>query len=373
MMHIQRSFVTYLVAKPSTTRYTANHMKSFLQKNWKIFLILLLVIGALVLWSNRRNAQKATASITTAAVKRQDFVKTLSSSGKTKAEKSVELKFQTSGKLTWVGVKEGASVSAYQALASLDTREVQKNLEKALRDYSNERNDFEESWRVTYNGKKPSDAFTDTVRRILQKNQWDLDQAVLDVELKALAVEFATLITPISGVVTRIDTPVSGVNITPATAVFAVADPTSLIFEASVDETDVGGLVLGQTATITLDAFPEATFSGTITYISYVSQQSSGGATVFPVKVAFTSPQNLRMGLNGDITIETNRTNDVLTVPTEAIREEKGKSYVYKKSDMKYEKVTVTTGIKNEDDVIITQGLQEGDMVVTKGFTNIPK
>ena len=348
-------------------------MKSFFIRYWKLIGVSLILVAGIIFWSNRAAAQKTAASITTVGVTKRNFTKTLSSSGKTKAEKAVELKFQASGKLTWVGVKEGDTVTAYQALAGLDRREVQKNLEKALRDYSSERNDFEQTWRVTYDGKTPNDAFNDTVKRILEKNQWDLEKAVLDVELKHLSLEFATLVTPIAGIITHIDTPVAGVNITPATAVFSVADPKSLIFEANVDETDVGGLTIGQQAAITLDAFPEATYSGTISYISYISQQSSGGATVFPVKITFASPQNLRIGLNGDITIVTDQKDDVLTVPTEAIREEKGETYVYKKLNGKYEKIKVTTGTKNEDEVIVIEGLTEGDTVVTKGFTNIPK
>lgn len=344
----------------------------FLRRYWKILLITIVIIMGLALWLNKNTEAKTAASITTAAVHRGNFVNVLSSSGKTKAEKSVELKFQTSGKLAWVGVKEGASVSAYQTVARLDSREVQKTLEKALRDYASQRNDFDQSG-LDSPAVKPSDAANDRLKRILQKNQWNLDKTVLDVELKNLAVEFSALTTPISGIVTRIDTPVAGVNITPASAVFAVADPASLVFEANVDETDVAGLTVGQSATIRLDAFPEATFSGTISYISYISQQSSGGATVFPVKISFSDPGNLRIGLNGDIEIETARENNVLMVPTEAIREEKGERYVYRKTDGKYEKVRVTTAAKNEDDIIVTEGLNDGDMVVTKGFSSIPK
>ena len=329
-----------------------------------------------MLWSNQASAQKIASSITTKTVKKQNFSTSLSSSGKTKAEKSVDLKFQASGKLTWVGVKEGESVRAYQAIASLDARDVQKNLQKSLRDYSSERNDFEEARQITY-GSQRTDAtnnlLNDTIKRILEKNQWDLEKSVLDVELKYLALEFSTLITPISGVVTHIDTPVSGVNITPATSVFSIADLQSLVFEANVDETDVGSLSIGQHATITLDAFPSATYSGVISYISYISEQSSGGATVFPVKISFEQPQNLRIGLNGDITIITNRENDVLTVPTEAIREEKGETFVYKKIKDAYKKTKIQTGLKNEDDIIVTAGLSEGDVVVTKGFANISK
>ena len=339
---------------------------------WKIFVVLLIVAFGITFLVKQNSAKKTAATITTVKVKKQNFVKMLSSSGKTKAEKSVDLKFQTSGKLTWVNVKEGDQVKAYQAIAGLDVREVQKNLEKALRDYSNERNDFEESRQITYGFKKTTDV-NDTIKRILEKNQWDLDKAVLDVELKHLAREYATLITPIAGIVTHVDTPVAGVNITPASAVFSIADPGSLVFEASVDETDVAAITVGHPASISLDAFPEATFSGTITYISYVSEQSSGGATVFPVKVSFDTPQNLRIGLNGDITIETDRQDNVLLVPTEAIREDKKGMYVYKKINGTYEIIRVTIGTKNEDDVIVTSGLNKGDSVVTRGFTNIPK
>src|SRR3990167_1886209 len=207
--------------------------------------------GGGVAYTKQKQTVNTASAVQTAVVERTTFTKTIASSGKTKASCATELKFQTSGKLTWVGVKEGDHVSAYHAIASLDRREVQKNLEKALRDYSSERNDFEEMWRVTYKGTKdPQTALTDTVKRILEKNQWDLEQAVTDVELKYLSLEYATLTTPIAGIVTRVDTPVAGVNITPSTAVFEVIDLDSLVFEASVDEVDAANIGVGKKATV---------------------------------------------------------------------------------------------------------------------------
>lgn len=318
--------------------------------------------------------KSANSTIQTAKAKRQLFVRSVSSSGKTRADKSADLKFQTSGKLTWVGVKEGDTVAAYQAIAGLDLRDVQKTLDKALRDYSSERNDFEEMWRVTYHGvQNPTTALTDTAKRILEKNQWDLDKAVLDVELKNLAVEYATLVTPIAGIVAHIDTPVPGVNITPATAVFEIVDPNSLVFQANIDEIDIGSLSLGQTASIALDAFPDSTFSGKVSYISFISETSSGGATVFPVKISFDDPQKLRIGLNGDVSIETTSIPDALLVPLEAIREQESGKFVYKKTGMSYTIVPVTTVEQNDTDVVITDGLSAGDVVVTKGFSYVAK
>jgi len=348
-------------------------MSEFLKKRWKWIVGFIICVGILAGWQRYAAAQSLAVTITTQKAKKTDFTKTLTSSGKTKADKAVDLKFQTSGKLSWVKVKEGDTVLAYQALAGLDIREVQKTLEKALRDYSSERNDFDQS-SLDSPAYKPSDAANDTVRRILEKNQWDLEKAVLDVELKHLAVEYSTLVTPIAGIVTHIDTPVPGINITPATAVFSVADPSSVIFEATVDETDITNLSIGQKATIMLDAYPDTSFTGTISYISYVAQQSSGGSTVFPVKISIDSGNTpIRIGLNGDIEIITEQTKNALVIPTESLREDDDGQYVFRKNDGSFKKVRVKPGSRNEDVVVIISGLSEGDLVVTKGFSSIPK
>lgn len=331
----------------------------------------IVLLGGGVAVRQKTVASKEVAAVQTAPVVHQNFIKTISSSGKTKATRQVDLKFQTSGRLTWVGVKEGDHVAAYQAIAALDPREVQKTLTKTLRDYSDTRNTFDETKLVTYNGHSPADSLNDTMRRILEQNQWDLDKAVLDVELKSLGVEYATLVTPIAGIVTSIDTSVAGINITPATAVFTVVDPASIAFEANADETDIGGLTLGQQAQITLDAFPNATFSGKISYISYASELSAGGATVFPVRISFDAPNDIKIGLNGDVTIDSINIPDALMVPIEAIREDTSGKYVYKKVGSTYEKSPVHTGEQNDTRVVVTTGLTEGEMVATRGFTNI--
>lgn len=332
--------------------------------------------GGGVAYTKKQQSVDTASVVKTAVVTRATFTKTVASSGKTKASRTAELKFQTSGKLIWVGVKEGDHVSAYQAIASLDSREVRKNLEKALRDYSSERNDFEETWRVTYKGmSNPDSALTDTVKRILQKNQWDLEKAVLDVELKHLSFEYATLVTPIAGIVTQVDTPVAGVNITPATAVFEVVDPDSLVFEASVDEVDVGVVAIGHDATVMLDAYPNTPFEGHISAIAYAAKSSSGGATVFPVEIAITSTSSstLRIGLNGDVSIRTSTLPDALIVPAESIRDEGDKWFVYKKTGTGYTKIFVDIGDRSDSNVVITSGVEEGDEIVVKGFANIQK
>lgn len=341
-----------------------------MKKIWIIVGIVVVVIVGIIFWRSRV-AQAAKADVTTAQVHRGSFAKSVQSSGKTKAKRATELKFQTSGRLAWVNVKEGDSVVAWQALAGLDQREVYKTLQKTLLDYSEQRNTFEDTRKYDFQANVPADAVNDQMKHLLEANQWDLDKSVLDVELKNLSVEFSTLITPIAGIVTHIDSPIAGVNITPATATFEVVDPGSLVFEAAVDETDVGTLSLGQEATITLDAFPEISFSAKLSYISYAAVTSTGGATVFPVEVALETDKPIRVGMNGDVTINTITQDNVLTVPLDAVREDDKGSYVFVKSGDKYIRTSVKLGSQNADTSVIFSGISEGDSVVTKGFATI--
>lgn len=332
-------------------------------------IIVILVIIALLLGFFIFKAKSASDKpLKTATVKRGNIVKSVSASGKVSSEEIVDLKFQTSGLLTWVGVKEGDTVSAWQALASLDVRELQKTLEKTLRTYSSQRNDFEEMNKVTYKDQMISTAVNDTVKRILEKNQWDLEKAVLDVELKDIALKFATLITPVSGILTHIDTPVAGINITPATAVFEVANPEKMIFKANIDEADIAGIQIDLPAKITLDAYPNEIFSGIVTKVSFASVQTSGGGTAFPVEISLPKNEQLKfkVGLSGDVEIVTQSKENILTIPSKAISENNGKSTVSVLKAGKTEKVIIKTGLTNNIDTEVVSGLEEGEKVITK-------
>ena len=72
-------------------------------------------------------ASKTNIKTDTARVKRGNLEEKLTISGTVEAEEKVTLRFQTSGRLNWVGVKEGDYVKKYQSVASLDQKEVKKN------------------------------------------------------------------------------------------------------------------------------------------------------------------------------------------------------------------------------------------------------
>jgi len=95
-------------------------MKKIL-KNKKIwFLIILLVVGGLIANSIIQSNKQKTSKETSITVTKQTVKETLSIAGTVDAEEKVTLRFQSSGLLAWVGVKEGDNVTKYQAIAGLD-------------------------------------------------------------------------------------------------------------------------------------------------------------------------------------------------------------------------------------------------------------
>lgn len=329
-------------------------------KIWQILIVIALIGFYFFYRQNSIQSKKAKEKKYT--VKKQTLKDILSLSGKIDAEEHVTLQFQTSGKLYWVGVKEGDFVKKYQGIASLDQREVQKKLEKNLYDYSKERRDFEEDKLVTYKDK----AITDTMRRVLEKNQFDLDKAVLDVELQNLTLEYTYLYTPIEGIVTKIDAPFAGVNVTPTGAQFEIVNPNTIFFSALADQTEVIKLRNGMTAEIEFDAYPETPVSAVIYSIAYTPKQGETG-TVYEVKLMLpgAGAEQYRLGMTGDVRFVLKEKKGTLAIPTSFIRSDNGKKYVYVLKNGKQEKTFITLGEEIDGSTEILKGLSAQDIIVS--------
>lgn len=301
------------------------------------------------------------------AVSKGDMEILTSASGVIKAEKDATLRFQTSGLLSWVGVQKGDAVRKGQAVASLDKRDLQKRFQKEMNDYLNERWDFEQT-QDDYKEIKENRLVTDSIKRILEKNQFDLNNSVLDVEIADLAVRFSTLTSPFEGIVVELDQPYAGVNVAPTSAFYRIIDPKSIYFEAKVDETDISKVKIGDRVKLFVDAYPEETFEGTVGKIDFSATTSSGGGTAYNAWIYFTNAENFRLGMNGDAEIIHSSLTDVLLVPISAFSEKGGKTFVWKLIDGKAQQVEIEIGNIGDEYIQVVSGLSEGDQVITSNI-----
>lgn len=343
-----------------TKRITGSFFKKII-RYWYISLIVIAVIGFFIYRSQSAKAKKPE---TTYTVKLETLKDILALSGKIDAEEKVSLHFQSGGRVSWVGVKEGDYVKKYQGIASLDTRQLQKSLDKYLNTYSKERRDFEQT--NDDNETKAialSEALRDEAKRTLENAQFDLNNSVIDVELQTIAKEYSYLYTPIEGIVTHAAVPAAGMNIN-LTDTFDVVNPETIYFAISADQTEVVKLTKGLEGTITLDAYPDEKVYGVIESIGYTPIEGETG-TVYEVKLNLDGNEKTRyrLGMTGDVEFILRTIPNSVAVPVEYILDENDKQYVYKNVNGKKEKVEVTTTDEYDGLVRVTKGLSEGDVI----------
>lgn len=334
---------------------------------WIVLATIFLSLTAFVLYRTGKLplVNKATEVRITHAAKK-DIFQTLSVSGEIAADEHATVRFQTSGLLNWVGVKEGDKVKKYQAIASLDKRQLRKTLDKQMNNYLSERWDFEQT-QDDYKTTKDNFLVTDAIKRILDKQQFALNNSVIDYEMQDLTVRLATISTPIEGVVTKVGSPYAGVNITPSEAEFEIVNPSTLYFSADVDETDIAKVFENQEAEIILDAYPDEPIKGRVVSISYTPKAGVSG-TAYEVKVSLPTEwkEKMKLSFNGEVLITVKSAKDVLTLPISdfASIEANNKATVKVRRVGKEETITVKTGIVTDDEAEIVSGLSETDEII---------
>lgn len=333
---------------------------SFIKRRWKLVLILVIALAGIGFWVVRSQANNK-VEIVTEKPTRGTLTKTLEVSGVVDAKEKAQLRFIAGGKIVYIGAKEGDFVKKNQTIATIDRASLQKQLQQDLNNYKKERLDFDVD-------AKENDAADLELRerKELEKNQLDLDNSVLNVEIQSLAISNTWLSAPFAGLLTKSPASVTGVQLL-STDVFEVVNPSSLVFRAAVDEADIANVKIGQTALINLDAYPDDEVTTGVEYIAYTSSQSSSG-TIFIVELSMPEVTDLnyfRIGMNGDVAITLEEKEDVLSVPLDATIERDDKTYVeIKKSDGTTEEREIKIGLETDDRVEVTEGLSEEDDVV---------
>ncbi|MEN9327236.1 MAG: hypothetical protein RI947_44 [Candidatus Parcubacteria bacterium] len=338
-----------------------------LKKRWYVVVVILIVVGFIIFRNNSAKVESTKETVHT--VKRETIKDTLSISGFVDAHEKASLKFQSSGKLVWVGVKEGDYVNKHQAIASLDQQDIQKRMQKYLNTYMQSRLTFDQSkddTREVVIGGLTQDQRRRTMR-VADKTQYDLNNAVIDVELQKLSADDAFLSSPIEGIVTKVDTPNAGINITPASAEFVIVNPKSLYFSGTADQTEVVKLKQGMYGSIVFDSFPDDTASGMIDSISFMPKEGETG-TVYEIKINVSGADlsTYRLGMTGDADFTLHEKKNVLSVPVRFVRTEGDKQYVWKMENNKQVKRYVKTGVTDDTLIEVTSGLREGDIIYDK-------
>jgi RND family efflux transporter MFP subunit len=328
-----------------------------LKRRYKIIAIFVILVVAYLIFRGRSKP----LALHYAQVSQNTITSTISASGILSGKSTANLHFNTSGKLNYLIVKNGDIIEKGKLIATLDSTQLNSILQEAINTRRNTQAnvDYIHDQVKDHSGDETfAQKASRTAAEVANDNAYDA------VKSAQKGLQDTYLISPLSGVIITKDNINVGQNITPTDVIAEVIDFSEKDFNAKVDESDIGNIHVGQNAQITLNAYGDNIFNGTISQIEEATETDTTGAITITVKIKLNDSQISDIyGLNGNANIITSEKQNVLIIPQDALIDD---SHVYiKNSKGQPEKREIKTGIKSDTDIEITSGLTAGEEVVT--------
>ena len=429
-----------------------------------LLIVLIVVVIAGVIVGTVIHSRSNVPAVSTAKAVRGDLVSTVSGTGQIKPKTYVNIGATSFGRITHLYVKEGDHVKAGQLLATVESEQpasavaaqqatiassktnvdsfiaaektAEANAAEAEADLEQKKFDFQRAQQL----------YAD---KLIAKQDFDAKKSAFDVDVATVAQRKAAILqakaqtasarsqvaqgvamlrgndyslgltrslAPFDGLVTNVpvregETVVLGIQNAEGSTLMTLADMSVITAEVKVDETDIVNVALGQTANVTVDAFPGQTFTGKVTEVGdqallrttgvATSQSTTGTEEAKDFKVVVTldpTKIDLRPGLSCTAKITTAHKPDTLTIPIQALVErdsaaevklfkDRGKAsgttatdgtagkaaalvqgvylLVDEKGRLRARFVPVTTGITGTTEIEVLGGLKAGDEIVT--------
>lgn len=323
-----------------------------------------------------KQAEAQAAAVETAKVVRMNLKSTVSATGTIKPVNSVEVSPKITARISQILVKENDHVTVGQTVAILDGKDYQAQRDQA-------------QFRVTntlreYNRAKELYAVGADTKQALDNAEFNYDTAVSQLNEAESDVAETVITAPMDGIVVgepkSVGTMAVQGNNNP-TVIMYIADTSQKQILAKIDETDIGQIQVGQTATFTVDTYMDKTFTARVSKISQTdtsntwnttgtssttsSSSSSGSVIYYYVTLDVDDPNDeLRIGMTARVDINTSEKENAMVVPIAALKTNDKGSYVLRVNSAGHtEQVPVTTGIYSDEFVEILSGLDVGDKI----------
>ncbi|AXV64052.1 efflux RND transporter periplasmic adaptor subunit [Pseudoalteromonas lipolytica] len=347
---------------------------------------------AALLISKQITNSKKVPEMHVASVEQGSIADSILASGNLVFNTQVQLRSEVTGRVAKVFVEEGESVTEGDILMRLDTTAFEsevarnkavlrateidiKHSETRLKNIERQLSRQKELYEVGLAGQE-----------VYENLQNARDLAEIDIEAKREAyhqAQASLLIAedrlnksvfraPMSGLLASVnikegETVIAGTTNIIGSDLMLVADPSAILAELRVDETDIAGIKLNQHADIYAAAYPNQPFTGKVINIGTSAKNQPGSQGLsFKVKVLLDATERqLYAGMSCRAEIATSITENGLKLPIEAIQKEDDTYFVWKlNADNTVTKSPVKVGISSDIEQAITQGVTVGERIV---------
>jgi len=302
-------------------------------KQKKIWIpLLVIILGGTGYWI-MNSSEDGEISVQAEEVIRRDIIHKVNANGKIQPEEEVQISSTITAWITSITVAEGDTVQPGQLLISMDEKQYRaaynqtlsgvKSAEANLKQVKAQKERTESLFEKDLISKQELEKIEATFE--LASSQ--LDQARSSLLSREDELSKTKLLAPAFGIVTSLTKEVGemavGGMFNPG-VVMTIADLTRMEVLVDVNENDIVTVMVGDTAEIELDAFPDTIFYGVVSEIAHTAQSMNLGSqeqvTNFKVKVKMIDPPgNIRPGMSSTVNIITEVRNDAISIPIQSL------------------------------------------------------
>ena len=282
-----------------------------------------------VLWFHHRADAGTTPSYRLGKVERGSVKSTVSATGTLGAVRTVQVGTQVSGQIAALYVDFNDHVKKGQLIARIDpvlqqaaVQDAQAGLAKAQAVYTQTQLDYERSKKL-HDQQIATDAEYNVAQSSYAQAQASLTSAKINLERAKQNLAYTNIYSPIDGVVVEraMDVGQTVAASFSAPQLFVIANDLSRMqILASVDESDIGKIQAGQPVTFTVQSFPDRTFNGTVDQVRLNSTTLNNVVSYTAVVAVSNEDGKLLPGMTASVKLQTASADDVLTVPSTALR-----------------------------------------------------
>lgn len=368
------------------------------------------IVAAVVLYALFRTDKGEPVVISRPA--RETIIEKIPANGKIRPVTEVKISPDVSGEIVELNVEEGDRVQkgdliikirqdVYISLkdraeASLNSTRAQYRQQKASFDQAeqnyNRNLDLYEKRAISLQEFEASTAEYEMASEQLKAAEFNIESATASLREAEENLTKTVIYSPIDGIISSLGVEkgerVVGTSQMAGTEMLRIADFNMMEVLVDVNENDIIRITKGDTADIDVDAYPGRTFKGVVTQIANSAKNLTAttsaltDVTNFEVRIRLlpesyadlleNDPIPFRPGMSASVEINTDRQDNALTVPLQAVTSEEC-IFTYDPSTATVKSVKVSTGIQSIEDIQITGGLNNTDSlwIVTGPYSTV--
>lgn len=368
------------------------------------------IVAAVVLYALFRTDKGEPVVISRPA--RETIIEKIPANGKIRPVTEVKISPDVSGEIVELNVEEGDRVQkgdliikirqdVYISLkdraeASLNSTRAQYRQQKASFDQAeqnyNRNLDLYEKRAISLQEFEASTAEYEMASEQLKAAEFNIESATASLREAEENLTKTVIYSPIDGIISSLSVEkgerVVGTSQMAGTEMLRIADFNMMEVLVDVNENDIIRITKGDTADIDVDAYPGRTFKGVVTQIANSAKNLTAttsaltDVTNFEVRIRLlpesyadlleNDPIPFRPGMSASVEINTDRQDNALTVPLQAVTSEEC-IFTYDPSTATVKSVKVSTGIQSIEDIQITGGLNNTDSlwIVTGPYSTV--